>query len=344
MGGDADADSQEPAVADLGREGERTGDSPPREPKPSLLLPLAVFALAVALLLLSGDLEEMARSVGSFRMRLLPAVLALSLVNYGLRMVRWEIYLRQIGVRVPLTASATIFSSGLAMSVTPGKAGELLKAYGLNRVAGTPIRRVVPVILMERVNDLAGVLLLVGLGSLAGSALPFLAVAAILIVFHAILFFPTPARRLLQRTFSVLKRPSLGEKILDAFDALAALARPTPLILGTLLSILAWGAEGVGLWLVVVGLDGQVSLPQSVMAYALATLAGAISFLPGGLIVTEGSMTLILVKLSLSHAQAAVATTICRIATLWFAVLLGCLALLWGWPRLRIRRPRKAPE
>lgn len=315
----------------------------PGGPRPSLLFPAIVFVVALGLLLLSGDLRETGRSLASFHLGYVPLVLGLSLVNYGLRFVRWDVYLRSAGCGAPRWPSLVVFASGLAMSVTPGKAGELVKAYGLNRLTGAPVRRVVPVILMERVNDTAGVLLLVALGSLEGTLLPLVVIGAVLLLVHALLLWPAPGRRLLFAILAVGPLVRVRDKVLDAFDALAALARPGPLLLALVLSVVAWGAEGFGLYLIVRGLGGHVGVGASVMAYAVATLVGALSFVPGGLLVTEGSMTAILVSLGLGRSPAALATTLCRVATLWFAVAIGCAALLLCWPRLVARGAPVAP-
>ena len=65
--------------------------------------------------------------------------------------------------------------------------------------------------------------------------------------------------------------------------------------------------------------------------YAAMTVAGALSFLPGGLGVTEAGMLALLGAARLgdrSRGTAAAATFVTRAATLWFAVALGLPALL----------------
>jgi uncharacterized protein (TIRG00374 family) len=59
------------------------------------------------------------------------------------------------------------------------------------------------------------------------------------------------------------------------------------------------------------------------------TIAGALSFLPGGLGVQEGGMVALLVKTAtgVGTATAAAATFITRLCTLWFAVAVGLVAL-----------------
>jgi len=66
-----------------------------------------------------------------------------------------------------------------------------------------------------------------------------------------------------------------------------------------------------------------------VVVFSLGSLAGALSFLPGGLGVADASMTgLIRLLGDTSKAAAAAATVLIRLATLWFAVALGLLGLL----------------
>ena len=60
----------------------------------------------------------------------------------------------------------------------------------------------------------------------------------------------------------------------------------------------------------------------------LGSLAGALSFLPGGLGVAETSMTgLIRVLGDVPKAAAAAATVLIRLSTLWFAVAIGLVGL-----------------
>ena len=56
-------------------------------------------------------------------------------------------------------------------------------------------------------------------------------------------------------------------------------------------------------------------------------LAGALSFLPGGLGGAEAIMISLLVLKGMTMPAAIAATVFIRLATLWFAVLIGLLAL-----------------
>jgi len=87
--------------------------------------------------------------------------------------------------------------------------------------------------------------------------------------------------------------------------------------------------------LAAMGVD--IGLGFSMSIYALSMLAGAVSFLPGGIGGAEAVMTGLLLMSGATETKAVAATVIIRLATLWFAVALGALALVVErrrlWPR-----------
>jgi uncharacterized protein (TIRG00374 family) len=63
--------------------------------------------------------------------------------------------------------------------------------------------------------------------------------------------------------------------------------------------------------------------------YGFATIVGAATMLPGGLGATDASMTGLLVLLNIPKNVSVASTLIIRIATLWFAVVVGIVAVLF---------------
>jgi uncharacterized protein (TIRG00374 family) len=87
-----------------------------------------------------------------------------------------------------------------------------------------------------------------------------------------------------------------------------------------------------------------VTLPlrTATFVYAFASLAGALSMLPGGLGVAEGSLTALLAGLGTPLPEAAAATLLVRGATLWLAVALGVVTVLLAFPGGLRPRPADA--
>jgi uncharacterized protein (TIRG00374 family) len=98
------------------------------------------------------------------------------------------------------------------------------------------------------------------------------------------------------------------------------------------LSVVAWFFECVALGLILEGLGVVLPLRAATFVYAFASLAGAVSMLPGGLGVAEGSLTALLAGLGTPLPAAAAATLLVRVATLWFAIAVGVATLLLAFP------------
>jgi uncharacterized membrane protein YbhN (UPF0104 family) len=266
---------------------------------------------------LYADFGDLADALERFRWALFPLALALTFLNYVLRWVRWELYLARLEIRIPRWRSFWIFLAGLTMTISPAKLGEVLKSGLLRRAFATPVRRSAPIVLAERVTDGTGVILLgaVALVWAGGTELwPLLA-----IVLAGLLAIVVAVRSpLLARFARLAEARTAALELLD-----------TPLILAmTLLAAGSWFFECLAAYVCVRGLRLDVSLAETTAVFCFASLAGAVSFIPGGLLVAEGSMTGLFRRLGdVTNASAAAATVLVRLATLWFAVALGLVAL-----------------
>jgi uncharacterized protein (TIRG00374 family) len=296
-----------------------------------LVAPLALGLLAVVGLTLFADARDLLARLADFDLALLVPVLGLSLVNYALRLVRWRLYLGALGVELSAGRSLAVHLVGFLLSVTPGKAGELGKAWLVRELGGGPARRAVPAVVAERLTDLLAVVLLVALGALAfpGGAWIAAGGTAAVAIAAAVLGWRRAAEALFAR---LERRRWIGPRVHhlhEAYERLRLLLRPRLLAAALALAVVAWGAEGIGFWLVVVGYAPGAGVAAAVFDYTASTFLGGLTLLPGGLLAAEGSMAALLDARGLDPASAASATLIIRAATLWFAVALGLAALPW---------------
>jgi uncharacterized protein (TIRG00374 family) len=259
--------------------------------------------------------------------------LTLAAINYLLRFLKWELYLRRLGVRIPIRDSFGIFLSGFSLTVTPGKIGEVLKSYLLREAHGVPMARTAPIVVAERLTDLVALaaLALVGVGALAGGERIAWVALALVGVAVAVVASERLAHAVINLVGAMPGVGKLAPKLREFYGATKELLAPTPLVLATLLSIVAWLCECVAFWLVLRGFAGaDASLKLCTFIYATMTIAGALSFLPGGLGVQEIGMVKLLIAQAhgVSEPMAAAATFVTRLCTLWFAVLIGVVALV----------------
>jgi glycosyltransferase 2 family protein len=296
----------------------------------------SLIGLAVVVVLgLVGDIREVGQSFSSFDWRMLPAILGFTLLNYVLRWFKWDYYLRRMGMdrNVSRADSGLLFTSGMVMAVTPGKVGEVLKSYLLKQINGTPISASAPIVLAERITDGLAMLLLMGFGlTLYAPAQP--AFFALLLLSAAGLV-AVQFRPLMERLIGLLVRLPRGDKIaprlMTAYLSSRALLSWRILLASTVISLVSWFGECIAFYYVLRGLGEPASyllLLQATFVFAASTLFGLVSFLPGGLGVSEASSTgLLILLVPMAAAPATTATIIIRFCTLWFGVTLGAVAL-----------------
>jgi uncharacterized protein (TIRG00374 family) len=288
-----------------------------------------------------ADARSVGRALASFHWLIALAALALASLNYLVRFGRWHYYLKVLGLKVPVGHSLLVFLGGFSLTVTPGKLGEVVKAFLLRESHGIPAARTAPIVVAERFTDLVGLLLLACVGIFSFKADPrFLIIASILIGFGLLVVsVESIAAFFLRLSSHVPFVRKVTPKLEEAYRTTAELLRPRPLILGVLLSVVSWFFECTAFWAVVHGFAGaSVDIQAATFIYASMTVAGALSFLPGGLGVTEAGMLAMLGQLATgcNRSVAAAATFVTRLCTLWFAVLVGIAALLIFARRTRI--------
>ncbi len=302
----------------------------------ALLLVVVVFGAV-----LYADAAALRAALGGFDLRVLPVALALSSANYAIRFARWQLYLAHLGIAVPRRVSGEVFVSGLSMTITPGKLGELLKCFMLKDRFGIGVATTAPVVVAERYTDIVGIVLLAALGALRfPDAGPLLVAGAAVVV--GVLVAALVSDTLTERAGAALARSLFRGRMPDLDWARASAAgfrrllQGTPLVLGTALATLAWFLECAAFLVVLRGFgETGVGVLGATVTYATATLAGALSMLPGGLGATEAGMAALLGGLGVGRATAASATLVIRACTLWWGVAVGTVALLAQGDRAR---------
>lgn len=297
-----------------------------------------VFAVLVAsALALFGDVRDLGDAFRTFNWWLTVPILALTCFNYGLRWVKWEIYLRVLDLPRPgRWDSLCIYLSAFSMSVTPGKVGELIKAVLMRRLTGAPVAQTTAIIAAERITDGLAMLSLAAVGMLEFSyGRPLLGVSFVLAVaVIVVLQRPALTAMVMKRTSGLPVIGGLVEHLTGFFSASNVLFQPRLLVGMVGLGIISWFGECVAFFLVLWGLGFDATwrlLLIATFVLAVSSVFGAISMLPGGLGVAEASVAAMLLILleddGITRGVATAATLIIRFATLWFAVFLGFAAL-----------------
>lgn len=296
----------------------------------ALLLIVLLSAIGYLLFSIWGGWQEVVAAMVRVGFTGMIIVLTLSLVNYGLRFVRWQKFLALLGHRVHTPESLRIYIAGFGMTILPGKVGESIRSLFLKH-HGVSYPESLAAFFSEQFSNLISMLLLVSIGLwLYPPAQPLVVILAALIVTGLVVLQQTKWLKAL-KVFAQHRLPGrLGKLVDHGIEIVLHSGRcfSLPMLLyGIVLGVVAWGAEGVAFYYIMHVLGSELSLPTALFIYAFSILVGALSFLPGGLGGAEATMVTLLILNNVAQPQAVAATVLIRLATLWFAVALGIFAL-----------------
>lgn len=255
-------------------------------------------------------------------------LLALSLVNYLFRGLRWHIFARRLGLPTTLVQDIRHFLGGFAMSVTPGRVGELIRMRWLRRETGWAFERTAPLVLVDRASDLAAMALILAISiafstggiAFAGPVIGASLIAAYVATRPALLAGLTT---LAYRMTGVL--PRLMARIRSAARSLTAFSSPTIMASAIGLGLIGWAAEGYAFHLLLMWMGADIGLAKAVAIFTFATLAGGLTGAPGGVGGAEAAMVALLTLEGVPLDTSVPATLIIRVTTLWFAIGIGLL-------------------
>jgi uncharacterized protein (TIRG00374 family) len=296
----------------------------------ALRIPVRAMSCAIVLAMIAyvamavlADREALARQVAAIPAGLWPVLVGLSLLSYLLRFARWQRFMANLGHRIPLLRNLEIYLSAFALTLTPGKAGETIRSVYLHP-HGVGYAQSLGAFIAERLLDLAAVGLLAMLAiALVPQHWPW-ALTALSVCMAAMLLLRT---RILSLAAARLAGRGAGKHVADAISAMGMLLSRRILAQALPLSFLAWMAQGISLYLIVNTLAYPLPLPTIVGIYCLSILAGAASFIPGGLGATEAAMALLLAAAGVGRGDAIAAALLSRGVTLWLAVGIGVIAM-----------------
>jgi len=307
---------------------------------------LAAIGIIIAILAIASifwDTDELTGLLGRLNWLSLIILLLLAVVDHGLRYWRWELLLRRISpVNFKRSMAILLFSAGSLLIFTPARIGEAAKSVYTRDFFGIPVASSLPIIIVERLADMMVMALLASLGLfLIGKPFNLLLSGIILGGILAVIIFRKPLLSWGARfTKNQLGKDSgLAQALNLAGESQNRLLSRDSLTINLALGTSAWMVEVIifFLSLFAVGISLGFNLFAVALAvFPLASLGGSLSFLPGGLGVTEGGITALGILLGGLPEEAVVLSAfLSRLAILGVVVLAGIISVII----LRGKRP-----
>ena len=254
----------------------------------------------------------------------------LTTLNYLLRFVKWNFFLKKAGIYLDIKDNLFVFFSGLSMIITPGKIGEIWKGWLIKDISGEKLSKTIPVIIVERITDVLGFVIISVIGIVCFQQIGYFVLVLLLILsmFWIIIRSKSVWYWIISKIENRMEKHA--ENLKTMHNTFEIITKPKYLILMSGLSAAGWFFECVGMYLVVLGFKEYINIVLSALVFSIASLAGAISMVPGGLGIAEGTLFGLLQFFGISSAKSVGISLVVRFGTLWYGAVMGmCIYLLF---------------
>ena len=295
-----------------------------------LILVLVVVIGIYAIFLFVSDYNIISEKISNFKVNYLPLILFLVTASWIPLIIKWHFLLKNSEVDVPLTKSIAIFFSGVAFEITPGQIGALIKSQILKTSYNIPRTKTVPIVIVEKVYDLIGAILASVIGIIIlGMEIYLIAIAISVLAFIFFFMYHKPASELFFNRITKLKFFSKYiENISGFYETVQKSTNVRAATICILLALAYWFMVSAAAYYILISFDVNIVDYLKVLAiYSTSTLLGAISFIPAGIGITEGSIAGLFTLNGIDVSTALILAVMIRIFTLWYSVSVGFIML-----------------
>ena len=295
-----------------------------------LIVVLVAVIGIYAVFLFMSDYNIISEKISNFKINYLPLILLLVSASWVPLIIKWHFLLKNSEINIPLSKTIAIFFSGSAFEITPGQIGILIKSQLLKTSSNISRTKTVPIVIVENIYDLIGAFLASGIGIIIlGMEFYLIIIAISVLVF---IFFFMYHRRSSELFFNRMTKLKLFSKyvenISEFYDIIKKSTSVKASVICILLALTYWFMISAAAYYTLIAFDINILDYLKILAiYTTSTLLGAISFIPGGIGITEGSIAGLLTLNGLDISTAVILSVMIRVLTLWYTVCVGFIAL-----------------
>lgn len=294
-----------------------------------LIVIIIVVGLYATFVIVS-DVSIIIVKITQFQVEYIPAIISLVTATWFILFVRWHLLLKNSDLHIPKKDSFLIYLSGVALTIIPGKVGELVKSQLLKSKFGISRTTTAPIVLAEQLYTVVGIFIVSMFG-----IWNFELGIYIMIIFGALLaivFFLISSKKFFNKFLCLINKikflSKFTEPLTDSYDVIKKSTRGRIFVYSSSLSALFWLVESITVYLILLSFNiDTLEFLTLVPTYTASIILGVASLLPLGIGVVEGSLAGFLTLQGIDGSIALTLVIIIRIFTRWYSVSIGFIAL-----------------
>jgi glycosyltransferase 2 family protein len=291
---------------------------------------VVVATISYIALLFYADIESLSHASTEVDYQYIPIIIGPMIIAILLLGYRFHIILKKLNINSSAKRSLTIYIAGLSFLATPANSGQIVKSHIMKEQFGIEISRTAPILLIEKWSELCSTvifLIFLALFYITWESMVVTLTGIVLSIFIFGVMRNQEIFRLFKRLiskFSFLKK--YEESIENSRDTLKILSSKKIIAAVIVTTLPAIILMAVSVYFMFEALGIHISFVMSSEIFYISLIFGGLTFIPGGLGITEASMLGLLVKYT--NYELVVLTTavlLVRLVTLWFPTILGLI-------------------
>lgn len=291
-----------------------------------ITIPIIVY---VAFFIVFSDREKIVYNLLHVRLDYFLLFVSFWSVGVILRIFRWIFYTDTFMSKIPFKRNVLYYLSGYSMLLSPGRVGEIIRSPFIKRDYGISISKTASITFVERFYDLLATFTIISV-ALSFTNLPKTILLAPIIIISIMILLMWNKKWLLKISNNLQKIRFLKSIIPDmneSFDTIFPLLKPKRFIISISITLTVVLFEALGVYYLLQSQNITFNFATLTVIVHVSSFLGAISMLPAGLGVQEGSFSGLLVLYHIPKDIAFSTSLLFRLFTTGMFTIIGIISL-----------------
>jgi len=300
------------------------------EMKKKAIIIVIIFVIFYVIFVIYYDANQFIESLDKINFYFIIPILLCFTTALLIKSLRQMLFLRHLGIRIPFKQNTIIYLAGLSMLITPAGLGGVIKSHFLLKIYNQPVSKTIPLVIVERYHDVLTVLCIIIIFSII-AGITFLTIPILIIGTLLFLSLIVVRQRKMFQVFQKIIHKikvfqTLENQSIEFNESLVSFSSKKILFSGWLVGMAASLFDALGIFLCFQAFELDFDFFISAVLGLSSILFGALTFIPGGVGVTEVSFVELLSIYGIESSVSSALALFLRLLSIWFATCMGIVA------------------
>lgn len=290
---------------------------------------IVIFFYAIILFL--SDANEIIIVLNQIEFERYIAIFSLAVLTLFIYAWKYQMILKKININLNFKDAFLIYTASMSMIITPGSMGMIVSNYLLKKQTKQSISKTIPALIYDRWTDIVALTIIIGILLYWNNFIVSEIIFGIGLILSGFIFFVFKNSAGLNLLNNILLKTRIFKKMVINTEEFQENAKKLT-SLKTIISIVSISfltklVPMIAVYFVFELFDLNIDFFTTSQIFLTNQIIGVLSFIPGGMIVTETGLLGLIIQNGTNFTIAAMIVLLLRVVTFWFPVIVGFIVL-----------------